>query len=181
MIRNSIAHTGEYVPDAAATTGTDEARAARFYPSKSLYRNLRELVRIAMYRELAAISWMKATTLARAIAAVSVPGPCRYCTCTRVSEPGDVKMTVMKCLVILLAFATCGTGIWAAWKWHLSSLVSVELGISHPPLQIGGPRILQTADESLLRQREIAATWEAMNQTAYLNRVAAFGPPYPWH
>jgi hypothetical protein len=54
-IRNSIAHTGQFIPDAAATPGTDEARAARFYASESLYRNLRELARMAMHRELEAI------------------------------------------------------------------------------------------------------------------------------
>jgi hypothetical protein len=54
-IRNSIAHTGQYIPDTAAIPGTYETYAARFYPSGSLYRNLRELARVAMYRELAAI------------------------------------------------------------------------------------------------------------------------------
>jgi hypothetical protein len=83
-------------------------------------------------------------------------------------------MTVMKSLAILLAFATCGTGIWAAWKWHMSSQVSVELGFAHPPLQVGGPPIPETEDAHSLRRVELAATWDAMNQTAYLNKLAAF-------
>ena len=54
-IRNSVAHTGEYTPISGRSVGAEEALAARLYPSLSLHQNLRELARLAMHQELAAL------------------------------------------------------------------------------------------------------------------------------
>lgn len=55
-IRNSVAHTGEYTPDATAAPNSDSGRAARFYQSGSLMQRFRDRVRIALSHELAAIT-----------------------------------------------------------------------------------------------------------------------------
>jgi hypothetical protein len=89
---------------------------------------------------------------------------------------------MMKLISILLAIAALVTGLFAAYKWHKSSKVQIDLGYSDPSAQEAGtyrrmdmvlPRVPESPDPELRQMNEMSATWDAMNEAANLNKVAA--------
>lgn len=87
----------------------------------------------------------------------------------------------MKTLAIIgLAVAAFVAGIVAAWKWYRSSKVEIDLGYGLPwdqstytRMGIEMPRRPEPFEPEQKWMNDISATWEAMNQTARLNKVAA--------
>jgi hypothetical protein len=83
---------------------------------------------------------------------------------------------------ILLALAALGTGLLAAYKWYKASKVQIDLGYTYPGSQAGETyrrmgmeltRSPEPMEAELKQMNEISATWEAMNEAAKLNKVAA--------
>jgi hypothetical protein len=89
---------------------------------------------------------------------------------------------MMRLSSILLALAALGTGLLAAYKWYKASKVQIDLGYTYPGSQAGEtyrrmgmelPRFPEPGDAELKQMNEISATWDAMNEAAKLNKVAA--------
>ncbi len=89
---------------------------------------------------------------------------------------------MMKFLSILLALGASVTGLVAAYKWYRASTVQIDLGYTFPGSQaqetftrmgMECPRHPEPVDPELKQMNEMAATWDAMNEAAKLNKVAA--------
>jgi hypothetical protein len=87
-----------------------------------------------------------------------------------------------KLFEILFTIAAASAGLIAAWKWYLASAVQIDLGYVYPgcpqaaTYRRGGidlPRGHASGDPEITRINEIAATWEAINESSRLNRAAA--------
>jgi hypothetical protein len=81
-----------------------------------------------------------------------------------------------------LASAALGTGLFAAYKWYRASGVTVDFGYSlpgDPPGQtyrrmgMEFPRAPESGVPEMQRMNEIAATLDALNEAAAINKVAA--------
>lgn len=86
----------------------------------------------------------------------------------------------MKCLTLALVVIAMAVGLKAAWEWYKASAVEIDFGYPGPGLpptyrRLGQdfPRMPESGDPEMQRMNEIAATWEATQQSSAINRRAA--------
>jgi hypothetical protein len=89
---------------------------------------------------------------------------------------------MMKIVSIILAIASLGTGLIAAWTWYKASKVQIDLGYIYPGSPPGAtfkrmgmefPRTCESGEPELQRLNEMSATWDAISEASQSNKVAA--------
>ena len=69
----------------------------------------------------------------------------------------------MHCLKVTLSFATCCTGLWAAYSWHKASIVLIDPGEG-----------VNSGDIQIKHMSWISANMLVVEKSSKLNKTAAF-------
>jgi hypothetical protein len=87
---------------------------------------------------------------------------------------------MMKILTVALAVAALIAGLKAAYEWHKASGVVIDLGYIQPGLPptyrrmgVDFLRTPESGEPEEQRMNEMAATWEAIQESSRINKSAA--------